>query len=207
MIDFIRGSSMKDTFQNLLIIIVLVLLVVGVIIIFLKNSTTKKYLGYGFAIIFITIGVFTSIGAYREITSRSYINGESVLLNKYSEQSFKYHVSQITLHEDNDDRFSDVINLDPVENFNGTKYKYEIILNDYLLFAEAYAGYIEATFEIEFNNISAEVINESILYINIIFYDNRTELTLSTYGNQSKQFIESYFLNRGFKLSVNRLGD
>ena len=94
-------------------------------------------------------------------------------------------------------------NLAKVENFNGLENKYSVKLNDYILTdSKISAGTIISNMVIYFYDLNGAIICEPNLQIIINFYANKTELLLSTQGEENASFLEEYFDNNGLCLEV-----
>lgn len=209
MINFLKGDSFSDTIQNLIIFSAIILLAVFIIYLLIKHKRTRPIILYSLATIFIISGIFCGIAFVKGITAKSEINGSSVTLNKFSEESFKYHVSSIELYgESAKGDYLFTKKLLPLEDFNGKEYVYEIILNDYKLpNVEISAGNVNTTITIEFYDTNGELLQSSELEINVNFFTDRTELKLSTTGEYNELYLENYFKNNGFRLDINKIGE
>ena len=90
-----------------------------------------------------------------------------------------------------------------VEDFNGKDKEYNLILNDYILLdAEFNSGSIFSTFLIDFYDTEGAIICNAEMKISIQFLSNKTQLTLTTVGEENSSFLEQYFSDNGIRLRV-----
>jgi len=168
-----------------------------------------KLIQYIICYLIIISSVFCGIGLYNELTSESYINGSLNIENTFITEDFIYSNTQVTFYHDIYDEtelYYFTIDLLPIEDFNGLKNNYEIIINNYILYhAEITAGAISASLSIDFYDTTGIIECSSELIINVSFLSSKTILILSTYGQQSSQFLQQYFTDNGINLSINNI--
>ena len=166
-----------------------------------------KWYTYLICFILIVVGIFCGIELYKEIKAESYINGSIDISNQFSQESFNYSSTSLVFY--NDGYSSDYIfdkELLKVDDFNGKDKKYQIVLNDYVLIDSDFnAGSVFSVINIDFYNTDGNIICNSTMNISIKFLSNKTQLTLTTVGNESASFLEQYFSDNGIRLKVMRI--
>ena len=104
---------------------------------------------------------------------------------------------------DDTDTYSFEKDLLKVDDFNGEKKQYKVILNDYVLVeAEVNAGSIFTAINMDFYDTNGNIVCNSTMQISIQFLSNKTQLTLVTKDQQSASFLEQYFSDNGISLRV-----
>jgi hypothetical protein len=87
-----------------------------------------------------------------------------------------------------------------VDDFDGQKKTYQVVLNDYVLLnTEINAGSVFATVNMDFYNIEGK---SATLKISVKFLSGKTQLTLATTGNENASFLEQYFTDNGIRLQI-----
>lgn len=170
----------------------------------------KKIIGlvilYVIAFVIIVVGVFCGIRLYKEIKAESYINGSIDISNRFTQESFNYSsTSAVFYHDlyDDTDTYTFEKDLLKVENFDGKKKTYQVVLNDYVLLnTEINAGSVFATVDMDFYDTSGNVINSALMKISVKFLSNKTTLTLATTGKENASFLEQYFADNGIRLRI-----
>lgn len=170
----------------------------------------KKIIGmvilYLLAFVIIVVGVFCGIRLYKEIKAESYINGSIDISNRFTQESFNYSsTSAVFYHDiyDDTDTYTFEKDLLKVENFDGKKKTYQVVLNDYVLLnTEINAGSVFATVNMDFYDTSGNVINSAVMKISVKFLSNKTTLTLATTGKENASFLEQYFADNGIRLRI-----
>ncbi len=90
-----------------------------------------------------------------------------------------------------------------VDDFNGEKKQYKVILNDYVLVgSEINAGSVFSVVNMDFYDTNGNIVCNSTMKISIQFLSNKTQLTLVTTGQESASFLEQYFSDNGIRLRV-----
>ena len=90
-----------------------------------------------------------------------------------------------------------------VDDFNGKNKTYRVTLNDYVLLnCDISAGSVFATVNMDFYDTDGNIINGATMNISIMFLSNKTQLTLTTVGNENASFLEQYFADNGIRLRV-----
>ena len=170
----------------------------------------KKIIGmvilYLLAFVIIVVGVFCGIRLYKEIKAESYINGSIDISNRFTQESFNYSsTSAVFYHDlyDDTDTYTFEKDLLKVENFDGKKKTYQVVLNDYVLLnTEINAGSVFATVNMDFYDTNGNVINSALMKISVKFLSNKTTLTLATTGKENASFLEQYFADNGIRLRI-----
>lgn len=170
----------------------------------------KKIIGivilYLLAFVIIVVGVFCGIRLYKEIKAESYINGSIDISNRFTQESFNYSsTSAVFYHDiyDDTDTYTFEKDLLKVENFDGKKKTYQVVLNDYVLLnTEINAGSVFATVNMDFYDTDGNVINSALMKVSVKFLSNKTTLTLATTGKENASFLEQYFADNGIRLRI-----
>lgn len=170
----------------------------------------KKIIGmvilYLLAFVIIVVGVFCGIRLYKEIKAESYINGSIDISNRFTQESFNYSsTSAVFYHDlyDETDTYTFEKDLLKVENFDGKKKTYQVVLNDYVLLnTEINAGSVFATVNMDFYDTNGNVINSALMKVSVKFLSNKTTLTLATTGKENASFLEQYFADNGIRLRI-----
>jgi len=181
---------------------------VGILYIVIRYSSTafKKYTVCG---VLIVAGLFCGIDLYKNLTAQSYIRGSINIENTFSMESFNYSSTGVTFYHDlydNTETWNYDIDLKPVNDFNGQRNTYQLVINDYIIFGTVVnAGSINADFNMDFYNTSGDMICSAEMKVKIAFYSNKTSLSLVVVGNQAASFLEQYFADNGIRLFVNEI--
>lgn len=161
---------------------------------------------YLLAFVLIVVGVFCGIQLYKEIKAESYVNGSIDISNRFSQESFNYSSTSVVFYHDlydDTDTYSFEKDLQKVDDFDGQKKLYQVVLNDYVLLNfEVNSGSVFATVTLDFYDISGEVINSATLNISVKFLSSKTQLTLATSGSENASFLEQYFADNGIRLQI-----
>ena len=176
------------------------------LVIMLKYKESRKILGYGMGCLIILIGILSAISFFKEVNKESYINGSIDISNQFSQESFSYTNKAVVFYKDlysDQEEYYFEIDLLKVDNFDGLNNEYEVMFNDYeLINSKINAGLVTSVETFEFNDTTGRVIHSAELNIRIEFLNDRTSLTLKTFGVDSASYLEQYFLDNGFKLAV-----
>lgn len=170
----------------------------------------KKIIGtvllYLLAFVIIVAGVFCGIELYKEVKAESYINGSIDISNQFSQESFNYSSTSVVFYHDlydDTDTYTFEKELLKVDDFNGKNKTYRVTLNDYVLLnCDISAGSVFATVNMDFYDTDGNIINGATMNISIMFLSNKTQLTLTTVGNENASFLEQYFADNGIRLRV-----
>lgn len=165
-----------------------------------------KWYTYLICFILIIVGAFCGIQLYKEVKAESYINGSIDISNKFSQENLNYSSTSLVFYHDmydDTDTYSFEQDLLKVENFNGKKNTYELWLNDFIILdAEFNAGSVYSTVQLDFYNEYGSIIHSAKLNISVKYLSSKTELTLSTKGQESASFLEQYFTDNGIRLKI-----
>ena len=170
----------------------------------------KKIIGlvllYLIAFVLIVVGVFCGIRLYKEIKAESYINGSIDISNRFTQESFNYSSTSVVFYHDlydDTDTYAFEKDLLKVENFDGKKKTYQVILNDYVLLnCDINAGSVFATVDMDFYDTNGQIVNSAVMKLSVKFLSNKTTLTLTTTGNENASFLEQYFADNGIRLRI-----
>ena len=175
----------------------------------------KKILGmillYLAAFVIIVAGVFCGIRLFKEIKAESYINGSIDISNRFTQDSFNYSSTSVVFYHDIYDETNTYTfekDLLKVENFDGAKNRYQLVLNDYVLLdTQISAGAVFSKLYMDFYDTSGNIVSSAYMDIAIKFLSNKTALSFSTVGNENASFLEQYFADNGIRLKVVELLD
>lgn len=165
-----------------------------------------KWYTYLICFVLVIVGTFCGIQLYKEVKAESYINGSIDISNKFSQENLNYSSTSLVfyhdLYDDTDTYFFEQ-DLPKVENFNGQKKSYELWLNDFIILdAEFNAGSVYSTVQLDFYNEYGNIIYSSKLNISVKYLSSKTQITLSTKGQESASFLEQYFKDNGIRLKI-----
>lgn len=170
----------------------------------------KKIIGmillYLAAFVIIVAGVFCGIRLFKEIKAESYINGSIDISNRFTQDSFNYSSTSVVFYHDIYDETNTYTfekDLLKVENFDGAKNRYQLVLNDYILLdTQISAGAVFSKLCIDFYDTSGNIVSSAYMDISIKFLSNKTALSFSTVGNENASFLEQYFADNSIRLKV-----
>ena len=161
---------------------------------------------YILAFALIVAGVFCGIRLYKEVKSESYVNGSIDISNRFSQESFIYTSTSVVFYHDlydDTNTYSFEKELLKVDDFDGQKKTYQVVLNDYVLLnSEINAGSVYATVNMDFYNTEGKIVNSATMKISVKFLSGKTQLTLATTGNENASFLEQYFSDNGIRLQI-----
>ena len=171
-----------------------------------------KWYTYLICFILIIVGAFCGVELYKEITAESYVNGQIDISNKFSQESFNYSSTSVVFYHDiydETDIYTFETDLLKVEDFNGLKKEYQVVLNDYVLIdSDINAGAVFSAVNMDFYDVNGNLVCNGTLDISIKFLSSKTQLTLSITGNENytsleqSSFFEQYFADNGIRLKV-----
>ena len=165
-----------------------------------------KWSTYLICFVLIIVGTFCGIGLYKEVKAESYINGSIDISNKFSQQSFNYSATSVVFYHEiyeEIDTYSFEKELLKVDDFNGEKKTYKVLLNDYVLLdCDLSAGSIFTTLHMDFYDTNSNIVCNGELKISIKFLSGKTTLSLSTMSLEQSSFFEQYFADNGIRLQV-----
>lgn len=211
MISLLLATSFLDSIKNIFLIGVIALVVIILIMILSRSEMGRNLITYMFCAVLICSGVICGINLYKEVTAESYINGSIDISNTTSQESFYYSASSLTFYYDYyDESEAQIFTIDlvPVEDFDGDKYNYQLVLNDYVIQdinVQINHGSVFAVIIMEFYNTDGLLVCNSNLSISIKFLSNKTTLSISVEDYQSASFFEQYFSDYGIRLKVLRI--
>lgn len=168
-----------------------------------------KWYTYIICFVLIVTGAFCGTQLYRELKAESYINGSIDITNKFSQEMFNYSATSLVFYHDlydDTDTYSFEKDLLKVDDFNGKTKTYQVLLNNYVLTdIEINAGSIYANVKVDFYDANGNIIQQADMQISILFLSGKTQLTITTKGNQNASFLEQYFADNGIRLRVNQI--
>lgn len=173
----------------------------------LQSEGGRQLVFYIICGVIIVAAIICGIQLYREVTAKSYINGQIDIRNQFIAQCFDYKSSSVVFTKNGEsDTYTFEIDLTKVEDFNGDSKKYEIKMNDYILFnAVITSGSVSADVEIDFYDTQNNQVCTSELNILVEFLSNKTRLKMSTQGAAQAEFLMQYFSDYGIRLSIAEL--
>lgn len=165
-----------------------------------------KWYTYLICFVLVIVGTFCGIQLYKEVKAESYINGSIDISNKFSQENLNYSSTSLVFYHDlydDTDTYAFEQDLPKVENFNGQKKAYELWLNDFIILdAEFNAGSVYSTVQLDFYNEYGNILYSSKLNISVKYLSSKTQITLSTKGQESASFLEQYFKDNGIRLKI-----
>ena len=168
-----------------------------------------KFTSWLLCFLLVFAGGYCAIDLYKQITAESYIRGSIDIQNRFTMESFNYVSTGLIFYNDLYDEtetYIYTIDLKPVDDFNGQKNSYKVVLNNYIMLDTVVsAGAIDTNFEIDFYQTDGSLVCSATMIISIKFLSNKTTLTLSTNGSQQASFLEQYFNDNGIRLYVNEI--
>ena len=168
-----------------------------------------KWYVYIICFILVIVGTFCGIRLYDLMTRESYINGSINIQNRFSMESFAYANTGVEFYHDIydiTDTYSYEIDLLKIEDFDGLKNQYQVVLNGYILTdTHISAGAVFSKANIDFYSTDGAVVCSSSLDIAIKFLSDKTTLTLTTTGGLNASFLTQYFSDNGIRLRINQI--
>lgn len=168
-----------------------------------------KWYVYLFCFVLMICGAFCGLRLYELMTAESYINGSINIQNQFTMETFHYSSNSVEFYHnlyDETDTYEYSIDLLSVDDFNGAKNTYQIVLNNYVLTdIQVTAGSVFCVVLLDFYNTNGEIICSAFVNISVKFLSNKTTLTLSTTGGQNASFLTQYFRDNGIKLKINEI--
>jgi hypothetical protein len=163
-----------------------------------------KWYSYIICFILIFVGTICGMRFYKEVKAKSYINGSINIQNQFTQESFNYSASELTFYTNDNTNYTFEKNLLKVEDFNGVKKNYEVLLNGKTILEPTInAGSVYANVTMNFYDTYGDLICTPTLSIEINFLSNKTVLKLSCVGTEEASFLEQYFSDNGIRLQIN----
>lgn len=187
---------------------VIAIIAVICLVIMLKFKHSRKLMLYIIGSLVIISGLICGVAFYKEVTAKSYVNGSINIQNQFSMESFQYGSNSVVFYHDvydDTNTYTYSTDLLKVDDFNGEKKNYEVVVNDYILPATVSAGAVDTTLLLDFYSTSGELTCSSAMKINIKFLSDKTQLTFSVVGEKQAQFLEQYFKDNGIRLRINEI--
>lgn len=187
---------------------VVAIIAVICLVIMLKFKQSRKLMLYIIGSLVIISGLICGVAFYKEVTAKSYVNGSINIQNQFSMESFQYGSNSVVFYHDvydDTNTYTYSTDLLKVDDFNGEKKNYEVVVNDYILPATVSAGAVDTTLLLDFYSTSGELTCSSAMKINIKFLSDKTQLTFSIVGEKQAQFLEQYFKDNGIRLRINEI--
>lgn len=190
-----------DDISNMITTALTAIIVVICLIIALKSEHFRKFCLYVIATVCILFGGYCTFGLIKDITAESYTNGSLEQKNTYGQDVFSYKSSSIHFTREND-KYVCEKNLIRVNNFDGEKNEYNIVLNDYLILdSNITTGSINFDITMEFRTPDSGANIFGDLHITIKFLSDKTYMKISTETQLESEYFSDYFKNFGFDLS------
>lgn len=164
------------------------------------------WVGYVICIVLIVAAIFALLDIIKTFTAESGTIGFTTE-NKYFKTATEIDVklTQTSLQLNEQTGFYEYsTTLKPVENYDGTKNKYELLVNNNICESnESGAGYLKSSYRLKVYDINGEVDVDDVIYINFQFFKNKTDIQIYTKGNSEVvSFWKSYIANEGFALKI-----
>lgn len=208
MIGFSQICGLFSKTGTYISIAVIALIVVVCLVILFKFEHTRKLMLYIIGSLVILSGIVCGVAFFKEVTAESYVNGSINIENQFSVESFQYGSNNVVFYHNNEDTtqtYTYSTDLLKVQDFNGEKKKYEVVVNDYVLPATVSAGAVDTVLYIDFYSTSGDLLCSSEMKISIKFFSDKTQLKFSVVGQQQAQFLEQYFKDNGIHLKINEI--
>lgn len=207
MINQLNAIGFFKQLSSILIYGILAIVVCICLVKLLKAEGGRQLIFYILCGVIIIAGIIVGIQFYKELTAKSYINGQIDISNQFVSESFEYKSSSVVFTKNGTtNTYTYEIDLTKVEDFNGENKKYEVKLNDYVLFnAVITAGSVSADLQIDFYDTNNSQVCSSELKILVEFINNKTKLKLATEGASQAEFLTQYFEDYGFRLNIAEL--
>lgn len=194
--------------NTIILLCVLAILIIGCFVVMFNFKNSRKYMLYVIGSIILIFSIIFGVAFYKEATAKSYVNGSISIGNQFSMESFHYTSNSVVFYHDIYDEtntYTYSTDLLKVDDFNGEKKNYEVVVNDYILPATVSAGAVDTTLLLDFYSTSNELTCSSEMKINIKFLSDKTQLTFSVVGEKQAQFLEQYFKDNGIRLRINEI--
>lgn len=163
-----------------------------------------KWYSYIICFVLIFVGAICGMRFYKEVKATSYINGSINIENEFTQESFNYSASEVTFYTEDNTNYTFEKNLLKVDDFNGAKKNYEILLNEKIILEPTInAGSVYASVTMNFYDTNGDIVCTPTLNIEINFLSNKTVLKLSCVGTEEASFLEQYFSDNGIRLKIN----
>lgn len=205
MINFNQLCGFFSKIGTYISIGIIAIIAVICLVIMFKFKHTRKLMLYIIGSLVILSGIICGIQFYKEVTAKSYVNGSINIQNQYSMESFQYNSNSVVFYSSETNIYTYSTDLLKVDDFNGEKKNYEVVVNDYVLPATVSAGAVDTTLLLDFYSTSGELTCSSAMKINIKFLSDKTQLTFSVVGEKQAQFLEQYFKDNGIRLRINEI--
>lgn len=171
----------------------------------MNKSKGMRWWGYVICLIIIVIAIYMATDLIKTFTAKSDSIGFST-----EEKFFKTAVdidkdfNNITLQKNTTTGYYDYFTtFKAVNGYDGTKNKYELLVNNTPCSVNTTgAGYLNSEFRLKFYNINGEVDEDTTLYINFQFFNNKTNIRLVCKNNNAVSYWKSYIENNGLNLKI-----
>jgi hypothetical protein len=168
-----------------------------------------KWYVYLICFVLVIAGAFCGVRLIELMTAESYIRGSINIENRFTMESFSYANTTVEFYRDiydTTDTYSYSTDLLKVDDFDGAKNKYEIVLNGYFLHDTVItSGAVSARVYLDFYDTGGNIVCSSYLDISVKFLSSKTTLTLSTAGGLNASFLTQYFRDNGIRLKINEV--
>lgn len=199
-----------DKVTNIIIIALIIAVVIGLIALLMRFEGGRKILKIiGVCIMYIVgvcvvfAGYYCFNQLYSKLTATSYINGSIDIENVMEVDTFEYCTNVIAFNYESM-HYIYTIDVAQVTDFNGEKYNYDLIVNDYLLPSECTAGTITTNIYIDFYNNQGDIDCSAAIRLDVKFVNDKTVLTLTTNNYENAQYFERYVSNNGLQIKINK---
>lgn len=191
-----------STTANIIIYSVVIIALIICFIVMIKKESLRLAMCYVASGFVILLGIYSTFGFITDLKAESYTIGNLELKNTYGQESFNYYTNTIVFNLDNDTYICEQ-NLTKVNDFDGNKNTYNVVLNDYYLINSSISnGSIYSVVLMDFYNSDGSINCNGTLNISIKFYSDKTNLTITTNTQNEADYFEKYFQDYGFRLNV-----
>lgn len=194
---------------NIILDCIIAIAIVICLVIMLKYPETRKFLGIAVGCVIIVCGIFSSIGLYKELSKKSFVNGTLDDVNMFSQTEFDYTSTSVAFYDNVNDS-TDIRYFEnsvlKVDDFNGLTKQYKVTLNEHTLLAKIEAGYITTSMTMQFYDAHNVLLCEGTLHITIEFLSDKTNLKMYVENGVQAQYFEKYFKDNGIRLKAIEIG-
>lgn len=193
-----------DKILNILYIAVIVICTIICISLICKYKGTRTIFFYIVSVALIFSAVYCGINFFKEINQEGYITGSLSLKNSTIQSEFYYSTDSIVFYKDSDDKYVYEKSFIGVHDYDGSKNDYVVKLKDYeLINAELSAGAVYCTNSLDYLNTSGETTKSVSFDLLLQFMSDKTVLKITTDTESEAEYLQKYFKDFGFGLSVN----
>lgn len=197
----IFSDFLKKTFSVLYVLVIAVCVILAVALL-MKYEGTRKIFFYVMSCVMIICAIYCGVNFIKEVNQEGYINGSLSLINSKTQSDFYFSTNSVVFNESGSSYVYEK-SFVRVQDVDGVNNKYNVKLNDYLLFnSKCSYGAIYAGTDMDFLDTNGELIESVYFDLNIQFLSDKTVLKLITYSLEDVTYLEKYFSDFGFIINV-----